>query len=118
MRVRFLRTRRRERVQNCILRLFQVRQTKYCFSPVSVCLSFSDVPYWRPPAPRSVWSFIQKLMVSKPVSGQFPWPPCGSSQIRRFAWFRYVLATLHARPHSSRIVQPQPCLQILAIPPA
>lgn len=25
--------------------------------------------YWRPPAPRSVWSFIQKLMVSNPVSG-------------------------------------------------
>src|SRR4030095_13389686 len=55
---------------------------------------------------------------SKPVSGQFPWPPCGSSQIRRFASFRHVPVTLHAPPPSSRIVQPQPCLQILAIPPA
>jgi len=29
----------------------------------------SDVPYWRPPTPRSVWSFSWRLMVSKPVSG-------------------------------------------------
>src|SRR5208283_750235 len=30
----------------------------------------SDVPYWRPPTPRSVWSFSWRLIASKPVSGQ------------------------------------------------
>jgi hypothetical protein len=36
----------------------------------------SDVPYWRPPTPRSVWSFSWRFMVSNEV--YFPqhrfWP--------------------------------------------
>src|SRR5216683_4459153 len=36
--------------------------------PWSVSMS-SDVPYWRPPTPRSVWSFSWRPMVSKPVCG-------------------------------------------------
>src|SRR5258708_38623392 len=38
------------------------------FLPWSVSMS-SDEPYWRPPTPRSVWSFSWRLMVSKTVSG-------------------------------------------------
>src|SRR5258705_971538 len=34
--------------------------------PWSVSMS-SDEPYWRPPTPRSVWSFSWRLMGSKPV---------------------------------------------------
>src|SRR6266849_9584610 len=39
--------------------------------PWSVSMS-SDEPYWRPPTPRSIWSFSWRLMGSKPVSGQLP----------------------------------------------
>src|ERR1700758_4403745 len=39
--------------------------------PWSVSMS-SDEPYWRPPTPRSVWSFSWRLMGSKPVSDELP----------------------------------------------
>jgi hypothetical protein len=39
--------------------------------PWSVSMS-SDEPYWRPPTPRSVWSFSWRLMGSKPVSANLP----------------------------------------------
>src|ERR1700756_3880528 len=39
--------------------------------PWSVSMS-SDEPYWRPPTPRSVWSFSWRLMGSNAVSGQLP----------------------------------------------
>ena len=39
----------------------------------------SDVPYWRPPTPQSVWSVSWGLMVSKPVWGQ---PPVGRQLAR------------------------------------
>jgi len=36
---------------------------------------FSDVPYWRPPKARSVWSFSWSLMVSKSVCSEVPVKP-------------------------------------------
>ena len=41
---------------------FQIMQSKNCFGLGAFWLCFSDVPYWRPPTPRSVWRFTQKLM--------------------------------------------------------
>src|ERR1019366_1416772 len=44
------------------------RLVEALFLPCCV-LIFCDAPYWRPPMPRTVWSFRWTLMVSKPVSG-------------------------------------------------
>jgi len=41
---------------------FQIMQSKNCFGLGAFWLCFSDAPYWRPPTPRSVWRFTQKLM--------------------------------------------------------
>ncbi len=48
------------------------RATEVLFWPVNVCLSFSDVPYWRPPAPRQYGHPLRRLGTRTP-SGQ--WPP-------------------------------------------
>jgi len=53
--VGFLRACRRERAQNRIFRLFEIRERKVSLA-CAVSPPFADVPYGRPPVPRgSVW---------------------------------------------------------------
>src|ERR1700687_4945354 len=77
--------------------------------PWSVSMS-SDEPYWRPPTPRSVWSFSWRLMVSKPVSGWFPVLPTTPRSIIASARNAAIITRTHgsklrplAMPHRSNM---------------